>query len=148
MSVTVPLEELRNELGRRSGTVYLLTVSERGRPHCVAASVGWNGDELEIRTGTSSAHNAQARPGVTLLAPPQPPSAEEQEAPADSPDMREYSLIVDGDATTIATAPTGGGVVRVRPIHAVFHRPAEGPSGEHAHDCVPVFDHVQDAPTT
>lgn len=148
MSVTVPLEELRNELGRRSGPVYLLTVGEHGRPHCVAVSVGWDGDELEIRTGTSSARNAQTRPGVTLLAPPQAPNAGAPGPQADGPDMGEYSLIVDGDATTIATAPMGGGIVHVRPIHAVFHRPAEGPSGQPAHDCVPVFDHVEDAPTT
>jgi hypothetical protein len=144
MSVAVPLEELRAELDRRSGIVYLLTVGDSGRPHCVAVRVGWDGDELEIRTGRSSARNAEARPGVTLLAPPQPQGAAEPPAGEDGNDTSGYSLIVDGDATGITTAPEGGGVVRVQPTHAVFHRPAEGPverpEGACVHDCIPVYD--------
>lgn len=150
MSVPVPLEELRAELDRRSRLVYLLTVGESGRPHCVAVGVGWAGDELEIRTGRSSARNAEARPGVTLLAPPQPvahQAVEPQPVAPQPPEPGEgasplagYSLIVDGEATGIATTPGGGGVVHVRPTHAVFHRPAQGPDGSPAHDCVPVLD--------
>lgn len=139
MSVPLPLERLRTELSRRRGTVYLLTVSDGGRPHCVAARVHWDGNELEVRTGSSSARNAEARPGVTLLVAPDGPAAGAEG------DTGGYSLIVDGDATAITTAPEGGGIVRLRPTHAVFHRPAEDASGASVHDCVHVFDQGQEA---
>lgn len=156
MTVAVPLEELQAELDRRAAVVYLLTVADSGRPHCVAVRLGWRDGELEIRTGTTSARNADARPGVTLLAPPPPgparaaaeeaaEEAEEAEEAAEEgasagAETSGYSLIVDGDVTAITMAPEGGVVVRVRPTHAVFHRPAQGPGGAPVHDCVPVFD--------
>ncbi len=145
MTVAVPLEELQAELDRRCAVVYLLTVADSGRPHCVAVRLGWRDDELEIRTGTTSARNADARPGVTLLAPPQPGPARAageggaEEGAAPGAETSGYSLIVDGDVTAISMAPEGGVVVRVRPTHAVFHRPAQGP-GAPVHDCVPVLD--------
>lgn len=140
MSVSVPLAELASALEQRAGTVYLLTVADSGRPHCVAVRLGWHGDELEVRTGSTSARNAQARPGVTLLAPPLPPSQPATDADADA-DTSGYSLIVDGDVTAISVAADGV-VVRIQPTHAVFHRPATGPDGAPAHDCVPVLDHA------
>lgn len=64
-----------------------------------------------------------------------------------------YSLIIDADvlgasgdgraATTGAggaAEPIAGSAVRVRPTHAVFHRPAAAPAGWPAHDCVHVYD--------
>lgn len=144
MTVAVPLEELQAELDRRSAVVYLLTVADSGRPHCVAVRLGWRDDELEIRTGTTSARNADARPGVTLLAPPQPEPARAagEEGAEEGAATSGYSLIVDGDVTAISMAPEGGVVVRVRPTHAVFHRPAQGP-GAPVHDCIPVFDQAE-----
>lgn len=139
MTVAVPLEELQAALDRRPAVVYLLTVGDSGRPHCVAVRVAWRDSELEVRTGTTSARNAEARPSVTLLAPPQPAGAGATEGTGRA-ETDDYSLIVDGDVTAISKAPEGGAVVCVRPTHAVFHRPAQGPDGAAAHDCVPVFD--------
>lgn len=140
MSVSVPLGELASALEQRSGAVYLLTVGERGRPHCVAVRLGWHGDELELRTGSTSARNAQARPAVTLLAPPQATSAPcGGDAPTGDASTSGYSLIVDGDVTAVSVTADGT-LVRVQPTHAVLHRPATGLEGTPVHDCVPVLD--------
>lgn len=144
MSVKVPLAELQAALGQRAGPVYLLTVSDDGRPHCVAVATDWQGGELVVHTGGTSARNAAARPQVTLLVPPVLPAPNEGDSDSDSDDHRDYSLIVDGDILT-ASGPDGGAapVVRMRPTHAVLHRPASTAGGGRAHDCVPVYD---DAP--
>jgi Pyridoxamine 5'-phosphate oxidase len=148
VSVAVPLEELRTELERRAGSVFLLTVGDNGRPHCVAVALRWDGGDIEVRTGRSSARNAQARPGVSLLAPPLPLS-DRRPARDGEADTGGHSLIVDGDATDTDAAPEGGGIVRFRPTHAVFHRPAEGTDGASGHDCVRVFDRASGtAPAT
>ncbi|HLW46030.1 MAG TPA: hypothetical protein VKR78_07415 [Acidimicrobiales bacterium] len=134
MSVPVPLEELAAALGRRSNAAYLLTVGDDGRAHCVATTVEWMGGELVVRAGGTSARNAAGRGNVVLLAPPRgglaaPPSDEDG-----------YSLIVDADVTA-ASSEDGGtdNVVRVRPTHAVLHRPSAAP-GPRMHDCVHVYD--------
>lgn len=140
VSVPLPLDQLRAELDRRAATVYLLTVGDSGRPHCVGVRVGWCGAELEVRTGTTSARNAGTRPGVAILAPPRPALPDEVTGQGGGADTSGYSLIVDGDVTGTSTSPEGGGVVRIRPLHAVFHRPAVAGDGTPAHDCIPMLD--------
>lgn len=132
MSVNVALDDLRDELARRSNAAYLLTVSDDMRAHCVAVALSWGDDALVMGAGASSVRNATARGQVTLLSPP---------APSASGDGG-YTLIIDG-AVLSAIAPTehGGGVVQVRPTHAVLHRPAVAVDGAPAHDCAPVYDH-------
>lgn len=142
MSVTVPLAALEDELAQRGRVAYLLTVSDDGRPHCVAVDVECRGDELVVRTGNTSARNASARPGVTLLAPPVA-HVPEQPGGGDA-EVRGgwgYSLIVDGDVVAGSdTEPTAAPVVTIRPTHAVLHRPASEPDGAPRHDCVPLYD--------
>ncbi len=143
MTVPVPLEELRHELDRRGTLVYLVTVGDNGRPHCVAVRIGWDGDQLEVRTGTTSGRNAGLRRDVTMLAPPQPwrvgsPIGSAGEAAG--ADTNSYSLIVDGDVIATEPAHEGGSVVHIRPVHAVFHRPASAPDGAPVHDCMPLAD--------
>lgn len=153
MSVPLPLERLRAELDRRAATVYLLTVSEGGRPHCVAVRCAWVDGEIEVRTGSTSARNATARPAVTLLAPPlahgaaegQGPGSDDGAAPGAGRDTSGHSLIVDGDVISGPVAAEGASAVRIRPVHAVFHRPASGPDATAAHDCVPVLHHSRPA---
>lgn len=143
MSVSVPLESLPAELEQRSNAGYLLTVGDDGRPHCVAARVEWADDELVISAGRTSARNATARRNVSLLSPPAGPGTEEGAHPtrvAPAP-LSGYSLIVDGDVVGSPDAAPGT-VVRVRPVHAVLHRPADPPGG-HEHDCAHVFDEVR-----
>lgn len=144
MSVNVPLERLRAELERRGNVAYLLTVGDDGRPHCVAVSVHWESEDLVMGSGTTSTHNATARRLVTLLTPPVEADETAGYGGADTggADAAGYSLIVDGEVTTAATNDAGGGTVKVRPTHAVLHRPATGATG---HDCAHVFGAVRKA---
>lgn len=121
MSVPVEMSELRAAVADY-GWAYLLTVGEQERPHVVAVSPRWDGDELSFGVGRSSARNATARPDVTLCYPPS--------------DTDGYSLIVDG---RIAVE---GEAARFAPAAAVLHRPAApgaepGPTGCTS-DCVPL----------
>lgn len=162
MSVPVPIEELADALARRGNTAYLLTVGDNGRVHCVATTLEWLDDQLVVPAGATSVRNAVARRSVVLLAPPAAglvPAVDSTGRPHRSgagsgATLETYSLIVDGEVATSAdegeNAATGAartpqGAVRVRPTHAVFHRPATTPEGGHAHDCVHVYDEV--APT-
>jgi hypothetical protein len=138
MSVAVPLSELREELEERSYSGYLLTVSD-GRPHCVAVALSWEGDELSMAAGRTSVRNAAEGRTVALLLPPAsgPPTRDAGDGEAG------YSLIVDAEVTATAEPhETGGGPssLRVRPTHAVLHRPAVTPDGSRLHDCVHVYD--------
>ncbi len=134
MSVNVPLDELAAVLDRRSNVAYLLTVGDDQRTHCVASTLGWDGDELVVPAGRSSVRNASARGHVVLLSPPAAGIA----APPSGDDG--YSLIVDADVTgTSAGSGATGSAVRVRPTHAVLHRPAVAPDGGRGNDCVPVY---------
>jgi hypothetical protein len=122
MSIAVGLDELRAQI-EQFGTAYVLTVSDDGRAHSVAVSVGWRGDDLVVPAGRTTSRNATARPLVALLWPP-------TAADADG-----YSLIVD--ATFVASAEIEGGhELTLRPTKAVLHRAA--PSGVGS-DCTPVF---------
>jgi hypothetical protein len=107
MSIGVELDELRQRITEFPGAAFLVTVSDDGRPHTVALRPRWDGDELVVDAGRSTASNAQARPLVALLWPP--------------PNEGDYSLIVDGTVTGVE-----GGEVHVQPTRAVLHRPAPG----------------------
>ncbi len=144
VSVPVPLDELATALDRRANTAYLLTVGEHGRVHCVASTLAWTDGELVVPAGTTSRRNAAARGSVVLLSPPVPSPGSQPAAGADD-ELDAYSLIVDGEVSGASRAEsgTGGqteGTVRVRPTHAVFHRPAPPHNGGHGHDCVHVYE--------
>ena len=125
MSIPVEVADLRAALADY-GWAYLLTVRDDQRPHVVAVSPVWDGDELMVSVGGGTARNATARPQVSLCYPPQP---------ADG-----YSLIVDG--TAVVDGRNGEHVVRFTPTTAVKHRPApdgfEGSPSGCASDCVPI----------
>ena len=113
MSVGVELQRLHEEVARFGSSPYLLTVSDDGRPHATAVTIGWDGDRLVAGVGRRSAANASARPDVSLLWSPV--------------DTEGFSLIVDG------IAEVDGERVTVRPEAAVLHRQrADGPGS----DCV------------
>lgn len=94
---------------------------------------------MVVPAGATSLRNAEARGTAVLLSPP---TGGLLKSGADST-MDAYSLIVDVDVTgtSVGDPSTGpGSTVRVRPTHAVFHRPAVAPDGGNAHDCVHVYD--------
>jgi hypothetical protein len=124
MSVPVPLEDLRTAVAARRAPAFLVTVSDDGRPHAVAARPALDGDVLRVEAGSRTRANAAARPLVSLVWPPDEPGA--------------YNLIVD--ATVVAT--TAEAVV-MTPTWAVLHRPALDPDapvapGACGADCVPI----------
>ena len=118
------LGELRAAIADTDRAPFLLTVSEDGRPHCVAVRFGWHDGELELPVGNSTLANAKARPLVSLVWPAKDPNG--------------YSLIVDGDVTHTSGTGSGDNVVRVQPTRAILHRPAESPSGSALSDCVKI----------
>jgi hypothetical protein len=121
MSIPVELEGLAAKIAERTMAPYLLTTDDDGRPHATAIALRWEGDRLVGPCGRTSGRNLVARPGVSVLWPPDAVGG--------------YSLIVDGDATL----DEDGGVrlARLTPTHAILHRPAEVPNPETdcAHDC-------------
>jgi len=124
VSVPVALDRLYAEVERFGRSPYLLTVAADGRPHAVAVTVRWRGDELVASAGNRTRANAAERPLVSLLWPPAEPGG--------------FSLIVDGTA-----ADADGGGVSVRPTTAVLHRPAPREPGDDrdsscGSDCVPL----------
>ncbi len=121
MSIAVALDDLREQMAAFTTDAYFLTVRDDGRAHSVAVPVRWEGDELVVPAGTTTAKNAQARPLVALLWPP--------------PERGGYSLIVDADVVSTTSAEDGHEVT-LRPTRAVLHRPA--PSGT-GNDCAPVL---------
>jgi hypothetical protein len=125
MSVPVPLVTLRDAVAERGGVAFLLTVSDDARPHAVQCPVRWEGDALMVEVGRRSAHNAEARPAVSLL------------CPARTPD--DHSLIIDG----MAASTTRGDklALLIAPTAAVLHRPAAAPEPGSAcgADCVPLL---------
>lgn len=88
------------------GFGYLLTVSDDSRPHLLALRPHVFGDVLRFDAGGGRAcRNAEARPGVSIVFPPNDRS-------------NGFSLVVDGEASV------EGGSIDVRPASAVLHRPA------------------------
>ncbi|MDN5848347.1 MAG: hypothetical protein L0H63_01740 [Nitrococcus sp.] len=121
MSIQVELSDLAVTVARYR-FAYLLTVSDESLPHALAVTPAVDGDALTVDgIGRHTQNNLLARPGVTLVWPPE--------------SVDEYSLIVDGQA-----AASGEKSVRITPIRAVLHRPAPrpGPVAEGAcgSDCV------------
>jgi hypothetical protein len=122
VSIPVDLSKLA-EVMARYRFAYLLTASERGAPHALAVTPVLQGGELVVNeTGRRTRDNAQQRPDVALVWPPQTES--------------DYSLIVDGQAVV------AGAGLRITPVRAVLHRPS--PSREPAapgacgSDCVEI----------
>jgi hypothetical protein len=121
MSVPVDLGDLAAAM-QRYGWAYLLTVNDDDRPHSVAVSPAWDGDELVVAGGRRTTTNVATRPKVSLCFPPADPD--------------DYSLIVDADGAVTA------GEIRLSPTAAVLHRPPTpgapaSPTGC-ASDCRPV----------
>jgi hypothetical protein len=122
MSLPVAIDDLAAATAEY-GWAYLLTVRDDLRPHVVAVSPVWDGDDLVIEVGRGTARNAAVRSSISLCYPPV--------------DDGGYSLIVDGDAAVVDDT-----TVRLTPSGAVLHRPA--PSGAAtsstgcASDCAPV----------
>jgi len=123
MSVSVELDEVRQQVAQCTSCAYLLTVTDDGRPHAVSVSADWDGDHLVARVGRHSAANAGARPRLSLLWP-------EAGRPG-------YALIVDGVAEIRAEGEAFH--LLLRPTGAVLHRTpdpeSDGPS------CIPVLGH-------
>ncbi len=121
MSIPVAIDDLAAAIGEYSWA-YLLTVRDDLRPHIVAVTPSWDGQQLVIDVGRGTARNAAERPSISLCYPPV--------------DDGGYSLIVDGEATV-----EGEAMVRFAPTGAVMHRPApEGFTGSGTgcgNDCEP-----------
>lgn len=134
-TMEVELERVQAEATERGAGAFLLTVTDDGRPHVVAVSVGWDGGSLVMSAGRTSVRNAGGRPGVTLLWPPAEAGG--------------YSLIVDGEAVASPNEAGDGGHVTVTLSRAVLHRPATSASNGDAvaaaddaacgSDCVPLL---------
>jgi hypothetical protein len=122
MSIPVAIADLATATGEYSWA-YLLTVRDDLRPHVVAVTPVWNGNELEMSVGRGTARNAAARSATSLCYPPVTDGG--------------YSLIVDGIA-----AVDGEATVRFAPSGAVLHRPAPdtvpGSTTGCGSDCEPV----------
>jgi hypothetical protein len=104
MSVPVELTELRDAIAKQAGFAYVMTVSDEQRAHAVALVPELRGNVLVCEGGNTTCRNASARPVVSLVWPPRT--------------ERDFSLIVDGDATV------AGNVITITPTRAVFHRAA------------------------
>ena len=127
MSVAVSLERLQEETSRYCSPAFLLTVNADGRPHSVALTASWSGDELVMAPGNSSVANAAARPLVSLLWPPFEPGG--------------YSLIVDGVVSSVSSGDEPNSLT-LRPTKAVLHRSAatsDPDRGDCGSDCVPLY---------
>jgi hypothetical protein len=105
MSIAVPLDEIESKLVDYPWG-FLVTVRDDGRPQSLAVPTQMIDGVLVATIGQRAAHNATARPNVTLLFP--------------GPTGRDLSLIVDGDALV------DGDRIEVTPTWAVLHRPALG----------------------
>lgn len=121
MSIPVELSALAEAMTRYR-FAYLLTSSAQGAaPHALAVTPVLRAGRLDVGdVGRKTRTNAQARPEVGLVWPPQ--------------SVDEYSLIVDGVAEVAEHA------VYVTPTRAVLHRPAPSPTpaapGACGSDCV------------
>jgi len=105
MSIPVPLDELESRLAHFPWA-YLVTVRDDGRAQALAVPTRIAHHALVATVGGGAAHNATARPQVTMLFP--------------GPSGSEMSLIVDG------TAEVDGDRIAITPTWAVLHRPALG----------------------
>ncbi len=126
MSIPVAIDDLAAAIGEY-GWAYLLTVRDDLRPHIVAVTPAWDGEQLVMDVGRGTARNASARSSISLCYPPA--------------DVGGYSLIVDGEAVD-REAVDGEATVRFAPTGAVLHRPAlagfTGSATGCGNDCEPV----------
>lgn len=107
VSVAAPLARVIEE---RGATAHLVTVGADDRPHVVAVTVGWHGENLVADAGRTTTANVGLHPYVTLIWPARPGSG--------------YSLIVDGRARlTDGDEPAS---LAIDPRKAVLHRTPEG----------------------
>jgi hypothetical protein len=126
MSKALPIDQLRAESVRFGPHPYLLTQGDDGRPHAVAVSIEWQGDQILTSTGTRSAANIAARPLVSLLWP--------------SIEAGSYSLIVDGDGCVIGSGSAAR--ISVTPTRGVLHRPGTSAAAAArgcGSDCIPLL---------
>lgn len=128
MSIQVELSALADMVARYR-FAYLITVGDDGPPHALAVTPTVEGDVLTVDgIGRHTQNNLLARPGVTLVWPPE--------------SVDEYSLIVDGQA-----AASGEKAARITPTRAVLHRPAPRPEpfveGACGSDCVELPLHTE-----
>ena len=117
---------LRAELAGYPNFAHLLSSGEDGRPHAVAVSVVWDGDQLLLGAGRRSLANVAARRLVSVL--------------WGAPSATDYSLIIDGEAAISGTGEHAQ--VRVTITRAVLHRPGAmltPTASVCGSDCVPLF---------
>jgi hypothetical protein len=122
--------------------VYLLTVGDDQRTHCVASPLEWVGRELVVQAGTTSRHNASARGTAVILSPPRvAPLGTAPLAGGELVDeaLDAYSLIVDAEVVQTRGTESRVRTVRMRPVHAVLHRPAPAHGDGRSHDCVHLY---------
>ena len=84
MIEVVELDRLKEAVAERGTSAYVLTVSGTATPHVVQAAVRWTEGRLAAEVGATTARNATARPGVSVLYPARSPV--------------DHSLIIDGTA--------------------------------------------------
>jgi hypothetical protein len=123
VSIPVALDELRSTSGGYR-FAYLMTTGDDLRAHAVAVTPTHDGAALVVTgAGRRTAANAEARPAVSLVWPPD--------------DLGGYSLIVDGDATVERSGSGDDATVHVNPTKAVLHRsaPSPDPSSSCTSDC-------------
>jgi len=112
MSVSVSVDDLREEVARVGSTAFALTAGADGHPHVVSVAVSWDGDRLTFAAGNTTRGNVAANPRTSLL--------------WSALDGEDYSLIVDG------AGEVRDDIVEVAPDRAVLHRLADaagdGPS--------------------
>lgn len=126
MTASNTVDMIRSEAEHVGSAPFLLTVTDDGRPHSVAAGIAWLDDTLEVSAGKRSLANVGNRRFVSVLWP--------------AAQAGDYSLIVDGQA-----AVTGSGTdarVVVTPTRAVLHRQATSADTMRpgcGADCRPLF---------
>lgn len=121
MSVPVALDALAEQVESYGPVAFVVTTSDDGRPHTVSVRVELEAGVLRCAVGRTTAANATARPGVTVLWPP-------------AADPR-YSLIVDADAA-VEGVPGVDAALALTPTRAVQHRQAD--VGDDVPSCIPV----------
>ena len=110
MSVAVALDQLEAKLAEYDWA-YVVTVREDRRSHLVAVTPMWREGCLVAAVGRTTEENVAGQPSITLCFPPR--------------DIEGFSLVVDGEAAS------ADGVLTVRPVSAVLHRPAPPAIDDH-----------------
>lgn len=120
------LSKLRAQLTNYTNPAHLLSSSDDGRPHAVAVSVSWDGDQLLLSAGKRSLANVAARKHVSVLWA--------------APSADDYSLIIDGEGEVSGSGEHAQ--VRITITRAVLHKPGAPVTPTASvcgSDCVPLF---------